>query len=79
MSAESLKKINLAEGYIPIAAIVVFISATWWLSGRLALIDSRLDRIERSLTVSWSRIEMENYVLRAQKVLPILPDLPSSH
>jgi hypothetical protein len=79
MGTESLKKINLAEGYIPIAAIMVFISATWWLSGRLALIDSRLDRIERSITVSWSRIEMENYVLRAQKVLPQLPDLPSSH
>lgn len=79
MASESIRsKLDLSAGYIPITAIVIFITATVWLTTKLNSIDNRLSNIEGQLNTSWSKLEMENWILRAQKAIPTLPDL-SSH
>lgn len=68
-------RLDLSAGYIPITAIAVFITATVWLTSELNSINNRLGKIEERLVSSWSRLEMENYILRAQKQVPALPDI----
>lgn len=76
MAADTQRgRFDLSRGVIPIGQIVVFIGATWWLSDRLHNIESRLDRIEQATLDRWTRTQMENYILKAQKTVPLLPDL----
>ena len=76
MASESPRgKLDLATGVIPITSIVVFVAATWWLSDRLHSIDTRLDHIEQVTVDRWTRTQMENWILRAQKSVPGLPDI----
>lgn len=78
MAADSNgKRIDLAQGVVPVASIVTFVAATWWLSGRLSSIDlqianvnNELQNIKAAVTDRWTMTQMESWALRAEKMNP---------
>ncbi len=78
MAADSNgKRIDLAQGVVPVASIVTFVAATWWLSGRLSSIDlqianvnNELQNIKAAVTDRWTMTQMESCALRAEKMNP---------
>jgi hypothetical protein len=54
------------------AIVTTFIGATWWLQGRLADIDRKLERIEYKTDASWNQVSMENWALKLARENPSL-------